>query len=299
MHFKTADLIFPSSSLSETQLSYVAMNMKKLDLAYSIPKHSEKHGYLAGKDEERLASVMAGFSSPSEVIWCARGGYGAMRLLPLLNPAALPVKPKTWLGYSDNTALLLHISNFKNQLAVHGPVVAEAWGTETLHFLQLFFRHDNTLTYHWKAFEKKFRHQVLVLVEGLAEGPVTGGNLSLLTALCGTPWQPEFKGKLVLMEEVGEKPYKIDRMLQQLWQATDIREAAGFIFGSFSKCETPAGGGHIPIEETIHELTAPLRVPVIFNFPAGHGTWQVPLPLERKAVLNTIAATLHYPDLTY
>jgi muramoyltetrapeptide carboxypeptidase len=295
----TAEIIFPSSSISTEQSLRIPENLRALNMQFNNPDIPEKYGYLAGTDEVRFSSLIAGFSSPSDVVWCARGGYGAARLLPFLHQSFQPAQPKIWLGYSDNTALLLFLGKLANQMAVHASVPAENWSAETLHYLNQFFSGSPVLAYSFDEIQARTGHQTTVLKPGKANGPLTGGNLSILASLCGTPWQPVFKDKLVLIEEVGEKPYKVDRMLHQLWQATDISRAAGFIFGTFQGCETPPGGGHIPLETSILNLTEPLGVPVIFNFPSGHGAWQVPLPLEQTAELDTHSRTLIYRDLKF
>ncbi len=282
-------LVFPSSSLSQSQIEVAHHNFMQLGLEtveYTMP---EKLGYLAGSDDERCFSVISVFGRAEArmIAWCARGGYGAARILSALPPRKSNLPPRMWIGYSDNTALLLTLAGFTNQTIVHGPVAGENWGADTLHYLRAFFEAECLPQYHWGSISMQTGHDTRVLNKGKVRAPITGGNLSILASLCGTPWQPSFSGKIVLIEEVQEKPYRIDRMLTQLFQATDISKAAGFVFGTFYECNTPPGGGNIPLEDTIRQMTGHLGVPVIINFPAGHGPFQVPLVLEKEALLDT------------
>ncbi|MFI6478123.1 LD-carboxypeptidase [Nonomuraea sp. NPDC050663] len=239
-------------------------------------------GYLAGQDAARAADLQAAWCDPAvSAVACARGGYGAARLLGLLDWDAMRAAgPKVLLGSSDITALH-HV--FGIELGVptlHGPMpacapISDEPGPEprTWEHLQaaLFVR----------ALPVSGTH---ALVEGRAEAVVVGGNLSLLASMCGTRYHPDFAGKIVFLEDIGEEPYRIDRMLTQLLQAGAFDGAAGFVLGSWEGCGDP-----YPV---LADRLVPLGVPILAGVPVGHGSPQLSVWLGALGVIDTESCSL-------
>ncbi len=242
------------------------------------PTARAPHRLFAGTDAERLADLRAAFDDPAvDLIWCARGGWGAQHLLPGLDPAWLRERPRLCIGFSDATALLALLVGQAGVAAVHGPMVAhdvareDAAGRlgEVLALLQggAGWALDVPDT----------------LVAGEVVAPVRGGCLSVLAALAGTPWQPSFRDSIALFEDVAERPQRrIDRLLTQLTQAGALDGVRGFVFGTMHEC-----GPADELRETILARVESFGVPVGFGAPCGHGPVNraVPLGLPARLVL--------------
>ncbi|MDT7836812.1 S66 peptidase family protein [Aquabacterium sp. OR-4] len=245
------------------------------------------HEFLSGPDAQRLADLQAAFADPQvDAVWCLRGGHGSARLLPAMDVAQLARRPKLLIGYSDITALHLLLDRL-GWPTLHAPMPASDLllpGREA-DAQALFTR----LRQGWSAGE------VLAppllpgawRVPGTVQGRLLGGNLSLLAALCGTPWQPRTEGALLFIEEVGEPAYRIDRCLLQLRLAGLLEQAAGFVLGSFTD-----GAAVADTEAVLREHLAGLGKPVLAGWPTGHGSPHQPLPLGVAARLDSAAGTL-------
>ncbi len=171
----------------------------------------------------------------------------------------------------------------------HGPVASsQVFSDYTLQYVKaLFFDGQTEITVrpHIQT-EEKYRQEILTLFEGEAKGKLMGGNLTLLAAMAGTPFAPSFKNKLVFMEEVGEKPYRIDRMLTQLWQASDISKCSGIIFGTFYDCQAKTEENSFSLIEVIQNFVDLAKKPAIYGFPIGHVSDMVTLPMGGDATLQ-------------
>jgi muramoyltetrapeptide carboxypeptidase len=202
-------------------------------------------------------------------IFCLRGGYGSMRILPFLEPEFLQQHPKVFVGFSDLTALLLHLLLQGRMVTFHGPTLAHedlARGPESLTARAL-----KRVLLQGKPPEP-LRGEILR--EGVAEGPLIGGCLSLLSALTGTPYAPRFSGCIGFFEDTGEPPYRIDRMLLQLRLSGALEGIRGVVLGPFQ--------GEIPpssLRKTVLDALAPLEVPILLGVPSGHGEINFTLPL--------------------
>ena len=219
-----------------------------------IDAYARHHGYLAGQDSERLSSLHRAFSGEYEAVFCTRGGYGATRIVSDLAPESAP-----WLiGFSDITAL--HLKLWQTMPCVHGPVLksfkSQPEGTKSLRRL-LFDGPEN-------------RHFECVGVSaGIAEGPVLAGNLSVLVACMGAPWFPSLKGHVLLVEDVGEVDYRLDRLFTSLRLSEAANGLAGLILGGFNGCE----GVYVDetgIPDFLHRLAKEFGIPAVSGFPSGH-----------------------------
>lgn len=228
-------------------------------------------GYLAGDDARRLRELEAALDDPDATgIVCARGGFGATRLLAHLSPDRVRAAPKLLVGFSDVTAL--HALWARAGVpSLHAPMVAWLGGAE-----------DAAREDLQRALEGARRgfSSLRVLARGTAEGPIVGGNLAVLAALVGTPHAPPIDGAVLLLEEVGEAPYRVDRMLTTLHHAGWLDRVAGVALGDFVRCDPGAHG--VRVEEVLEERLGALGVPVVAGLPVGHGDRNEPIHLGAR-----------------
>lgn len=244
-----------------------------------------RKGFLAGGDRERAAELHEMFEDPEvHAVFVVRGGYGAQRILERLDPAVFRSHPKVFLGYSDATCLLTFLLQAAGVICFHGPVVSEMGilsGVTRDCLLRLLTREEPPGPLpmgnpRW-------------IRAGLARGPIVGGNLSLLCSTLGTPWEIETAGRILLLEDRGEKPYRVDRLLVQLRQAGKLSSIAGLLLGEFKGSQPGEQGGRErqAMDEVLEENTADLGVPVASGLPVGHGEHNIPLPLGVPAEMDS------------
>ena len=236
------------------------------------------HRYLAGTDAARSAELQGALDDDSiRAVFAARGGYGAMHLLPSLQLST----PKWLVGFSDFTAL--HCAAQKHGwLTAHAPVLTQL-GKQPPEVVERLFallegRPSATLT------------SARTVTKGVAEGPLLGGNLSVLTRLIGTRWIPDLRGCVLLLEDVGEKPYRLDRMWTHLKLAGLFEDVRGIALGEFTGCDEKDYSG----DEVISELAARLALPCATGFRVGHGEVNEPVPLGATVRLDADARTLSF-----
>jgi len=245
----------------------------------------ERERYLAGSDARRLAELRAALADPGiRAVFCVRGGYGATRLLAELAAHAPQGAPKPLVGFSDITALHLWLQAH-GRISIHGPVLTQL--------------HRLTLSTHVRLFELLESARpaaplsgTATYVGGTAEGPLLGGNLSVLTRLLGTPFMPPLDGAILLLEDQGERPYRLDRMWTHLRLAGVFERARGIALGSFTGCEEP--GAAYTSAEVLRELAQSEGLPCAAGFPIGHGELNEPLPLGVRVRLDAAAASLTF-----
>ena len=249
-----------------------------------------RHGYLAAPDAERAADFDAALRDPSiDAVWCLRGGYGTMRIVDALDWDALARHPRPVIGFSDITALHLAIQRL-GIVSFHGPHPATAE-------LNPFSRGGlvRLLTSAEPAGVLPFpaeNGRAEAFAGGAAEGPLVGGNLSLVAATLGTPYQVRAEGAILFLEEVGEPAYRVDRLLSQLRLAGVLGSVAGVALGAFTESPDEGAEGTPQIAEVLHDRLADLGVPVAFGFPFGHVDDNWTLPLGVRARLDADAGTL-------
>ncbi len=225
-----------------------------------FPDTLRPHRYFAASDPHRLAQLVEALTDPAfGAVWIARGGSGTTRLLSRVPWADLP--PRAVIGFSDVVALHAGLWAAGRGPAIHGPVVHSLSSTDEASLTHLF------------ALLEGGGDPVLegeAWVPGAAEGPLLGGNLCVLATLCGTPWQLDARGAILVLEEVGEAPYRVDRALQQLASAGALAGVAGVALGTFTGCAPPADATWT-LREVLLEHLGPLGVPVVGDLPIGHG----------------------------
>ncbi len=283
----TIGLITPGSYISDEGLEKAVKNVEELGFRVKLSRNiRKKRGYTAGTDAERLDDLQHMFSDAQvKAVWCARGGYGSARLLPMLNFKQLKKQPKALIGYSDITALLNALYSQTGLIGFHGPVASSEMTDYTKEQLLAVLMYD-CRSYTIKSFRQKQEDgaaensaPIRCLQGGNAKGRLLGGNLSLLAALAGTPWAPDYRSKIVFLEDVGEKPYRIDRMLTQLRQASALPQAAAFALGTFSGCEAEENDNSLSLEQTLEDRIASLKKPCSHGLSFGHIKQQCTLPI--------------------
>jgi len=233
------------------------------DLGYApevIGAEARPHLSFAAPDDERLALLVGALSAPEyAAVWAVRGGYGVTRLLDQIPWGRLKARPV--LGFSDLTPLLDACANRLGSPAIHGPVVHSLSSTDdtSLRHLDDLLQGRPTAPIPGEAW-----------VSGDASGPVVGGNLCLLAATCGTPFQVDTSGAILVLEEVGEPAYRVDRMLTQLRSAGMLDEIVGVAVGRMTACNAPVDASW-SVADFLREQLCHLGVPVLANLPIGHG----------------------------
>lgn len=253
-----------------------------------MPSLSAAHGFLAGTDEVRLADLNAAWRDPAiRGVVCARGGYGCQRLTDDLDLDAVRADPKVFVGFSDATALHLALGR-AGLVTFHGPT-AEWNAARTGGAAAASLRRALTDPAPVGALSGP---GVRTLRAGRASGPLVGGNLSMVSASVGTPDEPDTTGALLLLEDVGERPYRVDRMLRQLRRAGLADRAAGLVFGEFVDCEEtrPRRASH-SLEAVLAEFAAEVGLPAVAGLPVGHGPGQLTVPLGATTELDATTAT--------
>ena len=241
-------------------------------------------GYLAGDAATRAADLVGFFKRKDiDAIFCARGGFGSIQLLPFLS-TELSQYPKIFVGYSDVTVLLNWLYQTCGMLTFHGPMVAEDIARGLT---------DQGRSFLWRILAGAQRSWTIELGEVVRPGQVNatmmGGCLSMLVTTLGTPYEIETRGKLLFIEDVGERPYRIERMLTQLKMAGKLDYVAGVVFGDFIKCD---GDGPRNVREIIGEFFSRASYPVMMGLSAGHGAENLTLPFGAKMRLDSHTASL-------
>ena len=240
-----------------------------------------RKGYLAGSEQQRAETLERFFLRDDiAAIFCARGGFGSIQLLPALDPDLIRAHPKIFVGFSDVTALLNWMSQCCGVVVFHGPMVAVEFAGELEGGVSSGF---------WDALTGKRRLWQIkgsgVLRSGGApvRGALAGGCLSVLVTTLGTPYEIDTEGKIVFLEDVGERPYRIERMLTHLRMAGKLDHVAGIVTGAFNDCES---GAERDVTEVLADVFADAPYPVVTGLPCGHATPNTLLPIGLTAELD-------------
>ena len=263
--------------------------LRAMDFEVVVPDGLfDANGYLAGTDAHRADLLNRLFADPGiDAVMCARGGYGSLRILPLLDYARMAAQPKALIGFSDITALLTAVFSRCGLVTFHGPVVttlADA-SKRTLAGLRAAVASDRPLTVRSEG--------ATALRTGSASGPVCGGNLTTLCHLLGTPFAPRFRSRIVFLEDRGEAPYRVDRMLVHMRTAGCFEGIKGLVLGSFDDCGTPA-----EIQKIVTDVFQGAQFPILAGVEAGHTEPNLTLPLGVRAALDAGRRTLEFECAT-
>lgn len=252
------------------------------DLGYELvlgKSTSLRENQCAGSPAERAEDIMAMFEDPAiDAIVCARGGYGGNRVLPLLDYDIIRANPKIFVGYSDITGLLTSIAQKAGLITFHGPMLS-SYGKQTIQynldiFHQVLSGQDNIKIISTPACQAR------CLNPGVASGPLWGGNLTLLIERLGTDNQVDTAGSILLIEDIDEKLYAFERMMLHLKSSGSLTDIKGLLIGEMLEMgdsKTPFGK---TTDEIVMDVCSDLNIPIISNFPCGHGDYQATLPIS-------------------
>ena len=245
-----------------------------------------RNGFLAGTDEHRAAILIDMFRNPDiQGIICARGGYGSMRILDLIDYDTIRENPKVFIGFSDISALISSIYQRSNLVTFHGPVVTSLGSASQATIDALL----NAITSQERIAVKA--KEPVIIRPGTCSGVVSGGNLATLCHLLGTSHTPDLEGHILVIEDIDEAPYRIDRMLFQMKMAGCFEGLKGIILGSFEKC-----GAREEIFDLVNRIFDDTHIPILAGFDFGHGSVNITIPTGIKAELNTESSTLYYRE---
>ena len=289
-------LIAPGEFITEEELITSIDNLEALGFKISYTKNIlSRNGYLAGTDEQRASDLNEMFSrNDIDGIVAARGGYGCTRILPLIDYNLIEKNPKVLLGYSDITALHMAIYSKTGLVSFHGPVGISTFNEYTVSNLKniLLYSLENLTLYNAEDDEHNNSNS-FTIISGKSSGRLIGGNLSLMVSLIGTPYDFDPSGKLIFIEEIGEQPYRIDRMLTQMIEAGKFEKASGIILGEFVDCEPDKNDlNSFSLKEVLYNCLFNLNVPVIYGMSFGHIKNKLTLPIGINAELNSISQTI-------
>lgn len=297
----TIGIITPSGALSSEE----AISTTKEVLAYFGFKVKEgkyirsRYGHLAGTDQERLHDIHAMFGDKDvQGILCIRGGNGASRLLPYIDYDLIRRNPKVLLGYSDITALILAFYAKVGLVSFHGMVGSSNWSNYAAKLFKEQFLENKLATYENPRKSEnsivQYKDRIQTITPGIVEGVILGGNLTLLTGLCGTPYLPDFKDTILFVEEIGEKSDRMDRMFCQLMNSGILSQIKGFIFGKCTNCEPTAGYGALTLNQMLNDYIKPLGIPAYTGAVIGHIPDQFVMPVGVRARMDATKGTIEY-----
>lgn len=250
----------------------------------------KRYDYFAGTDEERTADLNDAFRNPEiKAVFCGRGGYGSGRLLPALDYDALRRQPKIFAGFSDLTAVHNAIATHAGLATMHSPTIATAFVAENQKIppeAVAVYRHLIESTEPLGSVRKRMKwNDPWTLKPGKATGRLVGGNLAVFAGFVGTPYMPPPEGRILLLEDVGEEPYRIDRLVTQLQLSGYLDKVEGIVLGQFSDAD-PSAPGRLPINEVLPRLFEKVNKPILANFPVGHVPFNASLPLGCRVDLD-------------
>jgi len=284
-------LVTPGSPITVEQLKECILQLEDLGFQTThMDSVLSEYGYFAGKDQERADELMEMFTRQDvDAIWCVRGGYGSIRILDLLDYELIRSNPKIFIGYSDITALLTAIYQETGLVTFHGPVGISDFNRfskksikkvllEPLPEYKYPYRRD-------KGTRDNPEYDRYTLQGGQAEGILIGGNISVLDSIIGTRFEPDFENKIVYLEDIGEKTYRVDKMVFHLLSGTNLRSAAGIVMGVFEDCnvnEEPA----LSLKAALDDLLKPLGIPVSYGLSFGHIRRMLTIPTGIRAAMD-------------
>lgn len=301
---KTGDivgLVEPSwSSGDRFDIALAVETVRAMGLVPKVGKNvGQRYGYLAGRDEQRAADLNAMFADPDvRAIFAIRGGSGAARILPMLDWRAIRANPKLMIGFSDVTALHMAIAARAGTPTLHAPMltISSHWGKLSWDAFRAVAFDGATPTFANRVGAEDRLVQrsgrIRTFAPGKATGRLLGGNLTVLTALMGTPYLPDFSGAILFLEEVEEAPYRLDRMLTQMALGGILGKVAGVVFGQCTRCEGGSMLGGFTVSEVLDHHLTPLRIPAFEGALVGHIPDQFTLPVGIRAEMDAATGTI-------
>lgn len=297
----TVAIISPAgATFRREDLEIVVDAVRGLGLVPKVAPHAlERYGYLAGTDAQRAADINAMFADPEvAALLPVRGDWGSARVLPYLDYDLIRRRPKVLVGFSDISALLLGITAQTGLVTFHGPHGITGWRTDQVRMLRQVLFEAEAIAYQNPVFAgdgdrlMPVQGRIRTITTGQARGRLIGGNLSVLSALVGSPYCPDMRGAVLFLEDVGEAPYRIDRMLTHLKLAEVLADLSGFIFGQCVACSPGETYGSLTLEEILWDHIAPLGVPAWSGAWIGHVETIWTLPIGAEVEIDAETGTL-------
>jgi muramoyltetrapeptide carboxypeptidase len=283
-------IISPSSSPDDLfKINKGVSYLEGLGYGVKVGKNvGNYHGYLAGTDEQRVNDLHEMFGDKKvKAIICVRGGYGSLRLLDKIDFKLIAHNPKIFVGYSDITALQMAFFVKTGLLTFAGPMLAVDFYNNVNPYTEEMFWVLVTSNKRFGRIKLPENEKTFTIIKGTAKGRITGGNLTTLASLAGTKYIPDMKNKLLLLEEIGEAPYRIDRLLGQLKMVGVFNVISGLILGAFVDCIEPDPEKKtLTLGEVVADYVNRLKVPVIYNFAHGHLSNNITVPMGANLRLN-------------
>ena len=295
----TVGLIAPSAAMADRmQFTFAQEALEALGFKVKLGANlKNRYGHLAGTDKERAGDLNEMFSDKEvKAIICIRGGSGAARILPLLDYKTISKNPKPLLGYSDITAIHCAIHAQTGLITFHGPMGSSTWNSFNVEQFEKVFLEKEKVTYenvHGESDDLVVKsNRIQTLKGGTAEGKILGGNLTVLTAISGSPYYPDFKDAILFIEDIGEDPYKMDRMMSTLKLNGTLDQIKGFVFGQCSDCEPGGGYGSLTLDQVLDDFVLPLRIPAYSGAMIGHISKQFIIPVGAKVQMDADKGTI-------
>ena len=296
-------LVSPSGTTDITEhINIVQDAVKALGLVPYLADHVlDKYGYLGGKDQDRADDINQFFADPKiDLLLPIRGGWGCARILPYLDYNLIKNNPKIIVGYSDITALLMAIYTQSGLVTFHGPNGFTSWRKKQVNsFQQALFTDEKISFQNEKAPDDdnrlmQVKNRIKTINPGTARGKLMGGNLSVLSAIIGSPYVPDFTGHILFIEDVRENIYRIDRMMTHLKIAGILDKISGFIFGECTKCLPNGGYGSLTLEQVVNDHIKPLGIPAWMGAQIGHIEPILTFPMGVEVEINANKGTINY-----
>lgn len=250
----------------------------------------EKHGYFAGSDEFRAKEINDFFADKYvNAIFCMKGGWGCARILDKLNYDVIKNNPKVIMGFSDITSLLIAINVKTGMATYHGPVGNSGWNDFTVKYVKEVLVDKKIVSYNYPEDDTD---KYYTIEGGKATGVLIGGNLTVLASMLGSNFLPNWKNKILFLEETGEEPYRIDRMLTQLKLSGVLNNISGFVFGKCVKCEAEEPEKAFTLKEVLEQHIKPLGIPAFYGAMIGHIVNKYTIPVGIKAEMDASLGTI-------
>jgi len=289
-------LVSPATAAFETEQTKIWVDaLESLGLEVVLGDHYfDRHGYFAGNDAARASDINAFFRESEIRMIFARGGWGSPRLLPLIDYETIRANPKVLLGYSDATGLINAVHAKTGLVTFHGPSPLNLFSAE--HFRRVVMNGEHYMLENPKVITENTlvptENRIRTIRSGTATGRILGGNLSLLTAVTGSGYLPDFDGCILFVEDVNEAVYRVDRMMTELALSGVLQQIAGFVFGRCTDCDPGEGFGALTMEEMIAEHIEPLGIPAFAGSMIGHIDEQFTIPLGIEVRIDADAGTI-------
>ena len=295
----TIGLVGVSGALQNPEERYPKM-MEAIDaLGYKVivaDSCREQYGYLSGSDASRARGLNQMFADDRvDAVVCMRGGYGVARMLDQVDFDIIRANPKIFLGYSDITALHTAIHEKVGMVTFHGPMPSTCW-TKFDDFTRESMLRALTSTEPLGELKNPEGMEPECVVPGVCEGTLVGGNLSLIASACGTPYALDVEDKVLLLEDIGEKIYRLDSMLTQLRQAGMFEKCAGVVLGGFTDCTVEYENYALVLEDIVRDIIVPAGKPVLANMSIGHMDTKITVPLGVRCRLDATNGVLEITE---